>query len=130
MSEPDVGSDGDPGVEPWFDDEAGPLVRAFAVTSGRTRPSRYLDMVTLVMTVIPTVVTPSPEHQAILRLCAAPRSVAEVASTLNLPLVAAKVLVSDLVELGGVVFKTPLKSDDPGFDRKLIRTVIDGVRRL
>ena len=37
---------------------------------------------------------------------------------------------SDLVELGGVVFKTPLKSDDPGFDRKLIRTVIDGVRRL
>jgi hypothetical protein len=119
-----------PADEPWFDDDAGPLVRAFAVTSGRTRPSRFLDMVTLVMTVAPTVAAPSPEHRAILRLCAAPRSVAEVASTLNLPLVAAKVLVSDLVELGGVVFKTPLKSDDPGFDHKLIRTVIDGVRRL
>jgi hypothetical protein len=113
-----------------FDDDAGPLVRAFAVTSGRTRPSRYLDMVTLVMTVSLKVAPPSPEHRAILRMCAAPRSVAEIASTLNLPLVAAKVLISDLVELGGVVFKTPLTSDDPGFDRELIRTVIDGVRRL
>ena len=71
--------------EPWFDDDAGPLVRAFAVTSGRTRPSRFLDMVTLVMTVAPTVAAPSPEHRAILRLCAAPRSVAEVASTLASP---------------------------------------------
>jgi Protein of unknown function (DUF742) len=113
-----------------FDDEAGPLVRAFAVTSGRTRPSRYLDMVTLVMTVSPGVAAAGPEHRAILRLCTAPRSVAEIASTLNLPLVVAKVLVSDLVELSGVVFKTPLQRDDPGFDRELIRTVIDGVRRL
>ena len=48
----------------------------------------------------------------------------------NLPLVAAKVLISDLVELGGVVFKTPRRSDDPVVDRELIRTVIDGVRRL
>ncbi len=133
MSDRDIGAGTGaelPGAEPWFDDDAGPLVRAFAVTSGRTRPSRYLDMVTLVMTVAPTVATPSPEHRAILRLCAVPCSVAEVASTLNLPLVSAKVLISDLVELGGVIFKTPLKSDDPGFDRKLIRTVIDGVRRL
>ena len=115
---------------PWFDDDAGPLVRAYAVTRGRTRPSRFLDMVTLVMTVRPTAPAPSPEHRAILQLCAAPRAVVEVASTLNLPLVAAKVLISDLVELGAVVFKTPRRSDDPGVDRELIRTVIDGVRRL
>jgi hypothetical protein len=115
---------------PWFDDDAGPLVRAYAVTRGRTRPSRYLDMVTLVMTVRPTVPAPGPEHRAILRLCVTPRPVVEVASTLNLPLVAAKVLISDLVELGSVVFKTPRRSDDPGVDRELIRTVIDGVRRL
>lgn len=115
---------------PWFDDDAGPLVRAYAVTRGRTRPSRFLDMVTLVMTVQPGAAAPSPEHRAILRLCASPRPVVEVASTLNLPLVAAKVLISDLVEVGGVVFKTPRRSDDPVVDRELIRTVIDGVRRL
>lgn len=115
---------------PWFDDDAGPLVRAYAVTRGRTRPSRFLDMVTLVMTVHPTASAPSPEHRAIMQLCLAPRPVVEVASTLNLPLVAAKVLISDLVELGSVVFKTPRRSDDPGVDRELIRTVIDGVRRL
>lgn len=114
---------------PWFDDDAGPLVRPFAVTRGRTRPSQFLDMVSLVVTVAVDADAPGPEHRHILRLCARPRSVAEVAAALDLPIGAAKVLVGDLIDRGSVFVRSPDR-DDVGLDRELIRTVIDGVRRL
>lgn len=114
----------------WFDDEAGPLIRVFAVTGGRTRPNYPLDMVTLVMATTRLVdLPPTPEHAAIARLCPAPRSVAEVAATLELPLVSTKVLISDLIDVGAMTYLTPRRSgqaDDPD----LIRTVIDAIRQL
>ena len=33
----------------WLDDQAGRLVRPYAVTNGRTRPSAHFDLLTLVM---------------------------------------------------------------------------------
>jgi len=114
----------------WFDDDAGPLVRPFAVTKGRTRPYHVLEMVTLVTTTAAATEVPSPEHREILRMCRTPLSVAEVAASLKLPLGAAKVLISDLVELRAVIVTSPGRMDDPGFDRQLIRMVMDGVRRL
>lgn len=116
--------------QPWYDDAAGPLVRAFAVTRGRTHATQFLELVTLVATVTTAAPVPSPEHRQILHLCTSPRSVAEVASGLDLPLGAAKVLISDLIEQGALVFKAPERGDGPVFDRQLIRTVIEGVRRL
>ncbi len=116
--------------DPWFDDDAGPLVRPYAVTMGRTHPTRYLEMVTLVVAVPGGPEAPSPEHRRIVRMCATALSVAEVAAGLDLPLGAAKVLISDLIELGALVFIAPARNDGPAFDRQLIRTVIDGVRRL
>lgn len=113
---------------PWFDGEGGPLVRPFAVTRGRTQPTQFLEMVTLVVTVSSTT-APSPEHHAILRMCVRPLSVAEVAAAVDLPLGAAKVLISDLIESGAMIFRAP-DTGDHSFDRQLIRTVIDGIRRL
>ncbi len=115
---------------PWYDDAAGPLVRPFAVTRGRTHASQFLELVTLVASVSTTAPVPSPEHRQILLLCTSARSVAEVASGLDLPIGAAKVLISDLIEIGALVFKAPDRGDGPVFDRQLIRTVIEGVRRL
>lgn len=116
--------------DPLFDDDAGPLVRPFAVTRGRTTASQFLDMVTLVMTASSVAGGPGPEHRRILDICRQPRSVAEVAATMNLPTGAAKVLISDLIELGSMVFRVPEPIENGSLDRELIRTVIDGIRRL
>jgi predicted ArsR family transcriptional regulator len=82
-----------------------------------------------VITVSADADAPGPEHRAILRLCERPRSVVEIAAGLDLPIGAAKVLVSDLIERGSVFVKPPDRGD-VSLDRDLIRTVIDGVRRL
>jgi Protein of unknown function (DUF742) len=116
------------GEKPWFDAEAGPLVRAYAVTRGRTHATQFLEMVTLVVTVAMTDV-PGPEHREILRLCRQPLSVAEVAAAIDLPLGAAKVLISDLIEQGALIARSPDR-ESLSLDRQLIRTVIDGIRRL
>jgi len=92
--------------ESWFDDDAGPLVRPYSVTRGRTDEGRHdLDVITLVVTVRPdsggghaahrndenrpkatrfSVQRAEPEYNDILRLCESPLSVAEVAAKLSL----------------------------------------------
>lgn len=116
--------------DPLFDDAAGPLVRPFAVTRGRTTASQFLDMVTLVVTASSTADGPGPEHRRILEICRQARTVAEVAALTNLPIGAAKVLISDLIELGSMVYRVPEPASNGSLDRELIRTVIDGIRRL
>ena len=74
----------------WLDDEAGPVVRPYALTRGRTRPSgENLDMIAMVIAVRGAWPDPAdlePEHFALLRLCAVPASVADLAADLDLPL--------------------------------------------
>ncbi|MFL6141422.1 MAG: DUF742 domain-containing protein [Labedaea sp.] len=115
----------------WYDDAAGPLVRPYQVTGGRTRPGRHdLDLITLVVAVDPEtharLVT--PEHAEVLGVCAFPASVAEVAAKLNLPLGVAKVLISDLVELNFVIFRSGWQPAAPDLD--MMRKVLDGIRNL
>ena len=87
----------------WFDEAAGPLVRPYAMTSGRARPANTeLDMITMVHAMRPTSAASgySVEHERVVDLCQQALSVAELAATLDVPLVIAKVLVSDLVDAG------------------------------
>ncbi|MGW5514367.1 DUF742 domain-containing protein [Nocardia africana] len=73
---------------PRFDEDAGPLVRLYAVTGGRARDVRpELDMITLVFTVHPAhrVGRIEREYLEIIRLCRTPQSVAEVSALLGLP---------------------------------------------
>ena len=67
----------------WWDHEAGPVVRPYMVTGGRTEPtSADFDLIShVVATTSLAAETPSPEHQAILGLTQEPRSVAEVAAS-------------------------------------------------
>lgn len=116
----------------WFDEDAGPLVRPFAMTRGRTRPGRYdLDMITLVVAVgVPRDHVREPEYARIIAACQRPVSVAEVSAAVDLPMVVVKVLLSDLIERGELMFRSPPRSVSPQTDRVLLQAVLDGVRNL
>ncbi len=78
----------------WFDDEAGPVVRPYAMTRGRTSHAAQhrLDLIAVVVTEphvddAETDNALSPEHVDIVELCRrTPQSVAELAAELDLPI--------------------------------------------
>ncbi|HVW42855.1 MAG TPA: DUF742 domain-containing protein [Amycolatopsis sp.] len=120
--------------EPWFDEEAGPLVRPYAVTRGRTGDARHeLDLITLVVAVRSAngLQRLEPEYGDIVRLCRLPMSVAEVSAKLHLPLVVTKILIGDLIGDGYLIFRSPPPPTTAGPpDIKLLRAVLDGIRKL
>jgi hypothetical protein len=96
-----------PGIpaDHWFDDDAGPVVRPYAMTRGRTSHAgqHRLDLIALVVAE-PAADDPvwdltlSPEHAHILGLCRErPQSVAELAADLDLAIGVVRVLIGDLV---------------------------------
>jgi uncharacterized protein DUF742 len=114
--------------ETWFDDAAGPLVRPYAMTRGRTRTSRIeLDVVTLVLAVPydPNVPITEPEYWSILTMCQRPTSIAELSAKLDLPLGVIKVLVGDLIERRQVIFRSAMTPEP-----EVLQAVLDGIRRL
>lgn len=117
----------------WIDDEPGPLVRPFAVTRGRASRDLYnLDILTLVVAVRPEsdAVALDPEYSRILRMCGGrPLTIAEIAAELKLLMAAVKVLVSDLIGSGHVIFRSPTKSVGRP-DVQLLQAVLDGVRNI
>lgn len=117
----------------WFDDDAGPLVRLYALTGGRARSTnRVLDLMTLVVAVTRAHDDPSlgPEQASVLELCRlGPRSVAEIAADCDLPLGVARVLLGDLLEIGHIRIRPPLPRESV-FDLALLQEVIDGLRAL
>ncbi|HEY2700979.1 MAG TPA: DUF742 domain-containing protein [Pseudonocardiaceae bacterium] len=116
----------------WWDEAAGPVVRPFAVTGGRTRSAQtLLDVATQVMIAhrLTDRIGLEPEHIAILELCIRPQSVAELAAYVNLPLMVVKVLIGDLIERGDVVIDSPARITEPP-DRDILQAVLDGIRAL
>jgi hypothetical protein len=120
------------GSEPWYDDEAGPLVRPYSVTRGRTQPARTdLDLITLVVSDTHEHVEMEPEYTEVLRLCRTPLSIAEISAMLALPVAVVKILVADLIEHGYVAFRSPRSVvDDEPPNMNVLRAVLDGIRRL
>lgn len=115
---------------PLLDDAAGPLVRPYTVSDGRTRPTAYFDLMTMVSA---TDVRPqddmNPDHALVLSLCERPVAVAEIAALLRMPALVIKVLLSDLVESGAVATRsahTSVTSDS--IDLELLEAVLDGLR--
>ena len=116
----------------WYDEAAGPLVRPYALVSGRTRPTwGRLNLATQVRAIRTTSDTSalSVEHLEILRLCRKPLSVAEVAAYLHAPLVVSKVLLSDLIQRGDVITSDASRMAVAP-DRNLLQKVLDGVRAI
>ncbi|CDR08675.1 DUF742 domain-containing protein [Streptomyces iranensis] len=124
MSEPE---------ESWWDVDAGPIVRSFARTGGRTRPSRdEVDLITLIVASSPDTARPGlePEHIVILRMCTgAPLSVAEIAARLGMTVTVTKVLLGDLLDMRAIRTRAPVELAEAP-DIHLLQAVLDGIRRL
>ncbi|OXM60962.1 DUF742 domain-containing protein [Amycolatopsis vastitatis] len=122
------------GEESWFDHDAGPLVRPFALTKGRARADRHaLTMITLVLAARPPSEAEriNREGATIVRMCQGrPLSVAEISAQLRLLVVVVKVLVSDLIDEGFLVRQTSALPTVNAPDMNLLQAVLDGVRRL
>jgi hypothetical protein len=117
----------------WVDEEAGPVVRHYAMTSGRTRPTRgEFDLITLIVAARASTGTDSglqPEHATIIQLCQNPVSVAELATVLDLPVGTVRVLLGDLLDRGYIRTRSPVPASQVPNER-VFKAVLDGLRSL
>jgi hypothetical protein len=117
----------------WLDEEAGPVVRPYALTRGRTRPAgEIIDLIALVTAVRGVEVDQvglDPEHLVLLGLCRLPTSVADLAADLDLPLGVVQVLLADLRVRSLINVNNPTPPSDLP-DPRILREVADGLRRL
>jgi len=96
------------GDDRWLDQDAGPVVRPYALVGGRTRPAgETFDLISMITAV---------------------RGAAGGLDELELPLGVVKILLSDLRQrnLIAVHDPVPARLTDP----QLLRKVADGLRRL
>ncbi|GLW65873.1 hypothetical protein Arub01_41170 [Actinomadura rubrobrunea] len=123
----------EPHGERWLDDQAGPMVRPYVMTSGRLEPTRGdFDLITLVVAIGPEPegeIGLGPEHLAIMRLCQQVMSVAELTGHLDLPVATVRVLLGDLLDKGLITMQEPQPEADM-HDIRLYKAVIDGLRAL
>lgn len=116
----------------WLDRDAGPVVRPYALTGGRTRPSgEGIDLLALVSSTLTRPIDDvilEPEYLEVIRQCRQPKPVADLASDLDLPLGVVRILLSDMREQGLITISAPARSrlTDP----QLLKDVADALRRL
>ena len=113
-------------------EQASSLVRPYAVTGGRTRPSYQLQIEAMVsashyeardLSVL------SPECQSILGYCRDWRSVAEISAVLRMPLGVARVLIGDMA-MEGLVRVHQADHGQGRPDLNLLERVLSGLRKL
>jgi len=119
-----------------FEEETA-VVRPYALTGGRTRASYALELETLisvndaVAARLDAGMTVQFEHRSIMEECRTPRSVAELAALLRVPIGVARVLISDAADAGLVtVHRTVSGNDDAEAHLMLMERVLSGLRRL
>jgi hypothetical protein len=116
----------------WLDRDAGPVVRPYALTGGRTRPSgETFDLLALISAVHNKnmdFMLLEPEHAEVLRLCRRPMPVADLASDLDLPLGVVRILLSDMRERGLITIGRPPRAGLT--DQRILKDVADALRRL
>ena len=112
-------------------EQSSSLVRPYAVTGGRTKPSYQLQIEAMVsashyeardLSVL------SPECQSILGYCRDWRSVAEISAVLRMPLGVARVLVGDMAMEGLV--RVHQADHAQGGRIPLLERVLSGLRKL
>ncbi|MGW3652004.1 DUF742 domain-containing protein [Streptomyces sp. NPDC000878] len=88
-----------------------------------------LDLVTLIVACAEPTPSAPPEQSALLRLCKAPLSVAELSAYLNLPFSVVTVLLTELLTAELVQARDPLIRQSLA-DRSLLEAVMHGLQRL
>jgi hypothetical protein len=122
----------------WIDGEAGPVVRPYALTGGRTDPAgnTVLDLIAVIAASGPTpgpaeLAKLGPEHRKLLSLCQAPVTVADVAADIALPLGVVRVLLADLIQQDKItVLPRPPARPQTSTDLDVLKEVLDGLRAL
>jgi hypothetical protein len=113
------------------------VVRPYALTAGRTRPSgASIDLIAHVSVVrtmgaefAPEAVSElGPEHLRLLRFCRSRVSVADVATEIDLPLGVVRILLADLRDRGLVSINQP--ADAAIHDVRILKEVADALRKL
>jgi len=116
----------------WLDQDAGPVVRPYALTGGLTRPAgqRFdlLDMVGVVRRAGDSMPDLPPEQVEVLQRCQIPAPLVDLAADMDLPVGVIRILVSDLRERGLVTIH---RAQPAGLgDLKILQEVVDGLRRI
>ncbi|MEW1720058.1 DUF742 domain-containing protein [Streptomyces sp. NPDC093109] len=104
--------------------------RLYVITGGPDGAERAsLDLVTMIMACDEPSPTVQPEQAAILRLCRAPLSVAEISAYLSLPFSVVTALLTELLATELVESRAPIvRASLP--DRSLLEAVMHGLQRL
>ena len=126
-----------PAGDMWRRRDYGPVVRPYAVTSGRTEPSvsEVLDIIDVVVATGEGPQTDdrarfTPEHRRILGLCRQQLTVADLASETMLPVGVVRVLLSDLIQQGAVtVVRQRPVGQRPG-NNDVLQEILNGLRAL
>lgn len=109
------------------------LVRPYVLTRGRTQSRRHLAIEAMVSTragVHWNGARLTGEFRSVRTLCHHPRSVAEVAARLSVPLGVARVLLDDMAEQGLVTIHDSRVSVDGRPAIALMERVLHGLRQL
>ena len=123
----------EPPEHEWVDEAAGPVVRPYAVTGGRTRHTGSdFDLIAIIESAdaLPAdTLVLGPELITIVEICRSSLSVAEVASELDLPVGIVRVLLGDLLDHGLIVVRRPAPvAQFP--NERILKDVIDGLHAL
>jgi hypothetical protein len=116
-----------------FEADPGPFLRPYAMTEGRTEPTRAELAIEDLVAQPSGAGDPPPwlsfEHRSIALACRETMSVAELAARVDLPLGVTRVLVGDLADQGMVtVHRAPSHTGGPNV--ALLEQVLQGLRQL
>jgi hypothetical protein len=117
----------------WLDQDAGPVVRPYAMTQGRVAPSDgEFDLVAFVVATRPEL-PPAPhllpEHHSIVAASWEPISVVELSAKLDLSIGVVRVLLGDLRSAGLISLNEPKAASQP-HDVDVLKAVVNGLRAL
>ncbi|MEV5146293.1 DUF742 domain-containing protein [Streptomyces sp. NPDC052727] len=103
--------------------------RLYSVAGSGDGARAELDLVTLIVARSAPPVSATPEQAAVLRLCKAPLSVAELSAYLRLPFSTMTILLTELITAELVQARAPIARQALP-DRSLLEAVMHGLQRL
>jgi hypothetical protein len=122
-------------ADKWTDRNAGPVVRPYAITGGRTEQANgeVLDLIAIVVASrvgrVNDAMDLSPEERMILNLCQQAATVTDVAASTALPLGVVRILLADLIQRGWVTVLPPNRTGEQP-STELLEEVLHGLRAL